>query len=196
MSPGVAAFGVAMLTLAVLAVGGEVSRHRRERASGLDRMHARRTGYDHDRERRAERKAAELLRSVVGEDNYAMYRDLGFLRAPGRQSGGYAYLLYPHRPLIAYDERSEDLLSEYCVGFPDREGAFDDSRLPDSDDVLAKWMALAGDERGLIAAANVHVPGRQVDPSQVRRDLDRLRLWDERRRQWAGPRPSVNNLPA
>ena len=35
-------------------------------------------------------------------------------------------------------------------------------------------MALTGDERRLIAEANMHLPGRQVDPEQVRRDLWRL----------------------
>ena len=60
-------------------------------------------------------------------------------------------------------------------------GAISQSRLPDSDDVLAKWMALTGDERRLIRDANVHLPGRQIDPSRVRRDLWRLAEWD---RQW------------
>jgi len=47
--------------------------------------------------------------------------------------------------------------------------------------VLAKWMALAGDERGLIGEANMHLPGRQVDPEQVRRDLLRIEHWERRR---------------
>ena len=54
-------------------------------------------------------------------------------------------------------------------------------RLPDSDDVLAKWMALTGDERRLIASANMHLPGRQVDPKQARRDLWRLSEWERAR---------------
>jgi hypothetical protein len=41
-------------------------------------------------------------------------------------------------------------------------------------------MALHGDERRLIEDANMHLPGRQVDPSQVRRDLRRLREWEGR----------------
>ena len=48
-------------------------------------------------------------------------------------------------------------------------------------DVLAKWMALTGDERRLIATANMHLPGRQVDPKQVRRDLWRLSQWERSR---------------
>jgi hypothetical protein len=51
-------------------------------------------------------------------------------------------------------------------------------RLPDSDDVLAKWMALKGDEQRLISSANLHLPGRQVDPRKVQRDLWRLRQWE------------------
>jgi hypothetical protein len=39
-------------------------------------------------------------------------------------------------------------------------------------------MALTGDERRLIETANLHLPGRQLDPRQVRRDLWRLRQWE------------------
>jgi hypothetical protein len=42
-------------------------------------------------------------------------------------------------------------------------------------------MALQGDERRLIAEANLHLPGRQVDPKQVRRDLWRLSQWERER---------------
>jgi hypothetical protein len=61
--------------------------------------------------------------------------------------------------------------------------------LPDSDDVLAKWMALTADERGLINGANMHLPGRQIDPDVVRRDLQRLARW-ERERAGRQARPS------
>ena len=57
------------------------------------------------------------------------------------------------------------------------------SRLPDSAEVLAKWMALTGDEHGLLADANMHLPGRQLDPGRVRRDLWRLAEWQRRRRR-------------
>ena len=50
-----------------------------------------------------------------------------------------------------------------------------------SDDVLAKWMALTADERRLIADANMHLPGRQIDPDRVRRDLLRLSRWERER---------------
>ena len=73
---------------------------------------ARRTGhiaaYDPGRERRAEQRARELLKSCVNEEEWAMYRDLGFIRVwggegrepsskgPGRDLKGvpYAYLIY------------------------------------------------------------------------------------------------------
>jgi hypothetical protein len=111
-----------------------------------------------------------------------MYASLGFLRVRGRARDGheYGYLIYPHRPIVAYDAQTGELLSEYCVGFPDTAETAYGSRLPDADDVLAKWMSLHGDERGLIAGANMHLPGRQVDPGQVRRDLRRLREWESR----------------
>ena len=42
-------------------------------------------------------------------------------------------------------------------------------------------MALVGDERGLIAGANMHLPGRQIDPDRIRRDLRRLSAWERER---------------
>jgi hypothetical protein len=142
-------------------------------------------GYDPGRERRAEQRARELLRSCVEERDWAMYRDLGFLRVWGGLAGrppgvgpSYAYLIYPHRPIVAYVPQTGALLSEYCVAFPDESRPYGSVRLPDSDDVLAKWMALTADERRLIEEANMHLPGRQIDPEQVRRDLVRLARWE------------------
>ena len=57
---------------------------------------------------------------MVSEDEYAMYAELGFIAVGGSGDGGYEYLLYPHRPIVAYDTDSGELLNEYCVGFPDR----------------------------------------------------------------------------
>jgi len=37
------------------------------------------------------------------------------------------------------------------------------------------------DERRLIADANMHLPGRQIDPDMVRRDLLRLSRWERER---------------
>ncbi len=50
-------------------------------------------GYDPGRERRAEQRARELLRSCVGAEDWEMYRDLGLLRvlaAPRRRAPGRA----------------------------------------------------------------------------------------------------------
>jgi hypothetical protein len=152
------------------------------------RRRARRTAapsapaYDPGRERRAEVRARELLRSVVSAEEHEMYAELGFIAvAGGNGERGYAYLLYPHRPIVAYDTSTGELLNEYCVAFPDRSEPSVGERLPDADDVLAKWMSLRAGERELISVANMHVPGRQVDPGQVGRDLIRLREWRARR---------------
>src|SRR3954467_9541657 len=165
-------------------------RHRARRARVADPAH----GYDPGRERRAEQNARALLRSCVNDEEWAMYRDLGFIRVWGAQADGpgrgttravagapYAYLIYPHKPIVAYLPQTGRLLNEYCVEFPDETRPYGSARLPDSDDVLAKWMGLTGDERRLIATANMHLPGRQVDPKQVRRDLWRLQQWERRR---------------
>jgi hypothetical protein len=145
-------------------------------------------GYDPGRERRAEQRARELLRSCVDREDWAMYRDLGFLRVWGglgerthAAGASYAYLIYPHRPIVAYVPQTGALLNEYCVAFPDLTRPYGSARLPDSDDVLAKWMALHADERRLIEEANMHLPGRQIDPERIRRDLARLSRWERER---------------
>ena len=142
--------------------------------------------FDPGRERRAEQTARELLRSCVSDDEWAMYRELGLIRVWGKYprahaGGEYAYLIYPHKPIVAYEPQTGRLLGEHCVTFPDETRPYGSSRLPDSDDVLAKWMALTGDERRLIGEANMHLPGRQVDPAQITRDLWRLSRWEQAR---------------
>jgi hypothetical protein len=134
----------------------------------------RRESYDARRERTAEARARELMRSVVSAREFAMYEALGFLSVEGGGEG-YAYLLYPHRPIVAYDAATGRLLTEYCVRFEDLADA--SSRLPGADDVLAKWMSLRAGERELIATANIDAPGRQLDPAQVERDLELLGRW-------------------
>lgn len=163
----------------------------------LERRRARRRlvplpDLDPGRERRAEARARELLRSCVNDEEWAMFRDLGFIRVWGTQrerpgdhgepaGTPYAYLIYPHKPILAYLPQTGRLLNEYCVTFPDRTRPYGSELLPDSDDVLAKWMALTGDERRLIESANLHLPGRQLDPRRVKRDLWRLRQWERER---------------
>ncbi len=185
--------------LVILALLSEIAWPTIERK--LDERRARREArghgapapYDPGRERRAEQRARELLKSCVNEEEWAMYRDLGFIRVWGGQAGlpadaardlrgvAYAYLIYPHKPIVAYLPQTGQLLNEYCVEFPDETRPYGSARLPDSDDVLAKWMALKGDERRLISSANMHLPGRQVDPRQVQRDIWRLGRWERER---------------
>jgi hypothetical protein len=148
--------------------------------------------FDPGRELRAEQRARALLQSCINDEEWAMYRDLGFIRVWGKQSDGpdaaggtggapYAYLIYPHRAIVAYLAQTHRLLNEYCVAFPDQTRPYGSTMLPESDDVLAKWMALTGDERRLIATANMHMPGRQLDPARVKRDLWRLGQWERAR---------------
>ena len=150
------------------------------------------TSYDPGRDRRAEQRARTLLRSCVNDEEWAMYRELGFIRVWGTQADGpvkaggtggaaYAYLIYPHKAIVAYLAQTHRLLNEYCVAFPDETRPYGSVRLPDSDDVLAKWMALTGDEERLISTANMHLPGRQLDPARVKRDLWRLSQWERAR---------------
>jgi len=186
-------------TLAAPVVARAVSGRARSFGEGSGRERAAPgIGYDPGRERRAEQRARQLLRSCVNDEEWGMYRDLGFIRVDGKKRperratdradtsrqdaagpAPYAYLVYPHKPILAYVPESGQLLSEYCVEFPDLTGA-GATRLPASDDVLAKWMALTSDESRVIGRANMHLVGRQLDPSRVRRDLWRLSEWERR----------------
>src|SRR6266849_1782510 len=120
--------------------------HERRKAN---RQRLPRHDYDPGRERRAEQRARQLLRSCVNDEEWGMYRDLGFIRVWGTQADGpaeaggtggapYAYLIYPHRAIVAYLAQTHRLLNEYCVAFPDETRPYGSARLPDSDDVLAK----------------------------------------------------------
>ena len=84
------------------------------------------SAYDPGRERRAEQRAKELLKSCVNEEEWEMYRDLGLIRVWGAENLDkelrgvpYAYLVYPHKPIVAYLPQTGRLLNEYCVEFPD-----------------------------------------------------------------------------
>jgi hypothetical protein len=199
---------VAATAIVIVALLWEISipwlerRNTARRAHRAARAHGPAIAYDPGRERRAEQRARELLRSCVNEEEWAMFRDLGFIRVWGGQTKGpggkasglgrdlkgvpYAYLIYPHKPIVAYLPQTGRLLNEYCVEFPDETRPYGSARLPDSDDMLAKWMALNGDERRLISSANMHLPGRQVDPRQVTRDIWRLGRWERERLDRAG----------
>ena len=113
-----------------------------------------------------------------------MYAELGFIAVDGRQRRAAATRTCSTRTGRSSPTTRDtgELLNEYCVALSRRSEPPLSQRLPDADDVLAKWMSLRGGERELIAVANMHVPGRQVDPGQVRRDLIRLREWRARAR--------------
>ena len=176
----IATWIVVLAVLAIVAFGPSVAQRVRQLVPRRE-VHERIPAYDPGRERRAEARARELLRSVVSADEYAMYAELGFIAVAGGEGDGYGYLLYPHRPIVAFDLHTGELLNEYCVAFPDRSEPATQQRLPDADDVLAKWMSLRAGERELISVANMHVPGRQLDPGQVARDIVSLREWRARR---------------
>ncbi|MDO8212807.1 hypothetical protein [Conexibacter sp. CPCC 206217] len=278
---------VALLGEVMLPRIGQALEHHRARRRRIPQI----AEFDVDpgRERRAEARARQLLKSCVNDEEWAMYRDLGFIRvwamqagrdgasaASGRadRSGGatdadgtdggaiegdaaaqahadqveaqrrdaaqqaewermegfeerpevdprpgppnrgrlsrrnrlsrrgdvrdepYAYLVYPHKPILAYVPQTGRLLNEFCVEFPDQTRPYGSARLPDSDDVLAKWMALTGDEQRLIGSANMHLPGRQIDPRQVKRDLWRLRQWERERARTAGTPTGDTRVPS
>ena len=46
------------------------------------------------------------------------------------------------------------------------------------------------EQQRLIETANMHLPGRQLDPARVRRDLWRLSQWERGRMRHAARRPA------
>ncbi len=161
---------------------------------------------DRQARREAERQARELLRTCLSSDDWEMYRDLGFVRVWGSQgrapapSGrrppagvAYAYLLYPHQPYVVYLPQTTTLLGECRVQLGDL-GATE--TLSPSDDVLAHWMALTGDEHGVIAAGRITTPGHETSRRRVRRDLWRLREWERQRTERAAASARARVLEA
>jgi hypothetical protein len=190
-APGFVVLALIALALGLYVVSGELRalRERRERRRSERPAREPQQRFDPGVERRAELKARKLLRSIVNPDEWEMYRDLGFIRVVGQgplerpqaETPAFSYLIYPHKPIVAYLPGSNSLLSEYCVEFPDRSERLYGPKLPDSDDVLAKWMLIQADEERFLRGANMHLPGRQVDPQRVRRDLWRLAEWERAR---------------
>jgi hypothetical protein len=180
MSAGAtAALAIVCVALAAVAYGPDVARRLRRRERRGPRLRPGRAVPDPGEELRAERRAERLLGHVVGVEALEAYRALGFLHLFGGGSGdhAYGYLIYPHKPIVSFDTTTGELLNEHCVSFPDREEPAGGGRLPAADDVLAKWLALRADEHALVNEANMHLPGRQLDPDHVRRDIARLSEW-------------------
>lgn len=182
---GAAAVTLALvcLALAAFAYVPDLAHRRRARPKPAPKPRRGRAIPDPGEQLRAERRAERLLEEVLGADALEAYRALGFLHCFGATRGGrpaYGYLIYPHKPIVSFDAATGELLNEHCVSFPDRSEPEDGQHLPDADDALAKWLALRADERGLINEANMHLPGRQLDPDHVRRDIARLSEWTSR----------------
>lgn len=142
----------------------------------------------------AEKRSLDLLRSVVNPDEWAMYRDLGFIcvtgRRPDRRPGApprYRYLIYPHLPVVALLPRSLAPVREYCIQFPEGGSHSAQDVLPSGDDVLAKWMTVRSGEDRLPAYANVGSPGCQVPLSRIEDDVRRYQRWLARSRHHESP---------
>ena len=111
---------LALLALALIALvlatpmivretGRRQARRRDKRAAARDGLDL--PLYDPGRERRAEQRARELLRSCVNAEEWAMYRDLGFIRvAAGVLAGDSDEAeVAVHRPLLGVDARAQQL---------------------------------------------------------------------------------------
>src|SRR4051794_41278573 len=98
-----------------------------------------------------------------------MYERFGCLSVVD-EGGEYGYLIYPHRPIVGYDARNGELLSEYCVRFRDGSDPEAGERLPDADDVLAKWLAPRMDESHPPPTAHAEPLWRPLASARVRPD--------------------------
>lgn len=147
----------------------------------------------------ADHRSLELLRSVVNDDEWAMFTDLGFICATGRRFRRdgrealprYRYLIYPHLPLVALLPRSMAPVREYCIQFPELDGDDEAGTLPLGDDVLAKWMTVRADEDRLLTWANVSNAGCQIPLSRIERDIRRLARWQAARGGAHEPGPAM-----
>lgn len=186
-----------MLILALtgggLALAGVILMLRHRRHHDADGSSSRETidVGDPGRERRAEQRARRALRDVLTDEEWEMFRELGFVRVWGTSTYGpvqggtratragapYAYLIYPHRPAVSYLPQTRELLGEFSIAGPD----LPQDRGCEASDVLATWLALTADEDAAIADAGFNLLGRQLDPVQVSRDLHRLRQWEQAR---------------
>ncbi|MCB0875724.1 MAG: hypothetical protein R2718_08090 [Solirubrobacterales bacterium] len=178
-----AALAIVCVALAAFAYLPDLAYRWRRRPQRAAKPPRGRTVADPGEELRAERRAEKLLGEVLGADALEAYRALGFLHCFGADRSGepaYGYVIYPHKPIVSFSVATGELLNEHCVSFPDRSEPEGGQRLPDADDALAKWLALRADERSLINEANMHLPGRQLDPDHVRRDIARLSEWTSR----------------
>src|SRR3954463_13692857 len=86
MLPALLSLALIGLVLALPLLSRQLARWRKRREA----RRAARSGpldiplYDPGRERRAEQRARELLRSCVNDEEWGMYRDLGFIRVRGK----------------------------------------------------------------------------------------------------------------
>lgn len=142
--------------------------------------------------RAAERAGREILEGLLDADDRAMYAELGHVRVQGRRRAGppgaehhatisgasYAYLVSPHRPVVAYLPQTGTPIAEYRMPRPDRHGV---DRLAAADDVVASVLLLRDDEDRLVRISAAERPGRSLARDRVVRDLWRLRLWEAER---------------
>ena len=133
--------------------------------------------------------------SIVNREDWEMYRDLGFIRVAGRMArarrpASYCYLIYPHQPIVAYLPEIEQPAERVLRRVPrPRRRRTTAPRLPDSDDVLAKWMMIKADEERLMRGANMHLPGTAGrSATGASRPLDGLREWERQGGRASGAR--------
>lgn len=183
---GASALAIVCMALAGFAFGPDVVRAVRGRPRRRQLVAPGGDVPDPGHELRAERRAERMLGDVLGADALEAYRALGFLHAFGSSRDGEAacgYLIYPHRPIVSFDVTTGEVLNEHGVEIRGRAVEGVGVRRSEAEDVLAKWMAIRADERGLINEANMHLPGRTLDPDRVRRDMARLSEWTGRSSQ-------------
>ena len=141
--------------------------------------------------RRGRAPLLDLLRSVVNDEEWDMFGELGFICVTGRRGRRpgsppdspprYRYLIYPHLPVVALLPALHGAGARVLRAVPRPPAAPARPLLPGGDDVLAKWMTLRADEDRLLSYANVGNAGCQVPLCRIERDSQRLERWSARR---------------
>ena len=152
--------------LAVVGFGPALAERWRRRRPAEPRTRRRRLRPGSRAPRRARARASSCARSSRRRSTRCTRSSASSRSAGGNGEQGYGYLLYPHRPIVAYDTAIRRAPERVL------------RRLPRSLRAVARPAAArrrrrarqvdvaAGGERELISVANMHVPGRQLDPAR------------------------------
>ena len=132
---------------------------------------------------RAPRRAPRPRADALGLDDATITSELGFISVPGRgdPASGYALPGLPAPPARRLRHRRRRAADRVLRRLPTDDG----ERLPDADDVLAKWIALQRRRARADRDANIIRPGARSTPATCAATCGRAaRAWRGCQRSW------------